>query len=915
MWRLLVFSYQHSSKVLLAAVGLSVLAWFPAREFELDVGSESLVPESSEARAEYLRVREMFGSDLASAVYAEDEALFTPERLRRLKTLNDQLAELAFVERIESLFTLPDIRNVDDMLVTSPLLSEIPDELSELGQKQAHAADNLLLKKNVVSADGNATVLTIYLDPSALEEHDLVNIQEQIDQLLATHRESFDYLFQLGKPSVHSWLQQTIRKDALRILPAAGLILLLLLMFNLRSSVAGMLPIINSVITTLWTMGVMTWVGIPVNLLNYILPALILVIGATEDVHLLHEFRQRRQAGLSGLEAMRETSSCLILALSLTALTTILGFAATMISPLPILQDFGRAAVIGMTLRLFVTLFVLPAAIRITEKHLIKRTQGTLVSESLSKRISHFIMENVVHRAGQVTAVLLLISLSAVAIGSQIEISNDLRSFISPKTSLSEQMDRAEERIAGNKILYLTLYGSPGSFLQPDRLNQLSDITDYLRSMPELDTAISFSDVVMRINHQLKGGGDEVSNRVLPETESGVKQLLLFADSSQFRSFVQPDYSNANIVIRCSIHDSSLLNSVASRINQTLDSGMFGPQVHSLTGDALLVAGAVDSIVLTQAFSLAGIVGVLFLVVSGLFLSFRCGLLTVFANLISVTLIFGIMGLLGISLNVGTCMVAAITLGIAIDDTLHLLVRYNRELKKYKDEATAIDQALRSVINPIVSTSLALMGGFLMLSISSFQPVREFGLLSSGVIALALVTDLIVTPVFFARTRLITPQDIMGVPLRRRLLSESLLFKGFSTWQARKLILVSTIEDYPAGSTVIKEGEMGDRMYVILSGEMEASILYPAGRRVLARFGLGDIIGEIAIVGAVRRTADVTAISDVRLMALDFASLESLRRYSPYLASKLFLNLAAVLGRRLAELNKKIEQIAKEDPN
>jgi len=899
MKRLIELAYERRWAVLLLAFFLTLGAVWSVRFLTIDVSSDTLTRPDSELRKTHLAVRAEFGSDLVAVIYAEDPELFTYERLARLRELDREIGRLPFVEKVDSLFTLPDIRDVGGMLETSPLLQRLPKSEVALQKKLAQGLENPLLDRNVLGDGGRATLLTVYLAPEALENRPLDEIEGDLEALLEPHREAFAELCQLGKPALQTWLLDTLSHDQRRILPAAALLLLILLTVNQRSLLAGILPIANGALATVWTLGAMSVLGLPVTLLNYIVPALVVVVGATEDMHILHEFRSHLRAGKAGREALREAARGIGLALLLTSATTILGFAATATSALPILQTFGLSAMIGMTARFAISVLVLPATLRVLEHQLGGRKQGALISPRLARRISHGIVRRVVPRIVPILAVLLLVSVGAAFLSREIRLNNDLVSFIDEDSLLHARLERTAAHLAGSKILYLTLYEQPGAFRQPANLRELDAITQYLRGIQGLDTVTSFSDIIQRINEQLRGG--DPADFVIPETEAAVSQMLLFARVDDFSAYVSDDFARANIVIRCHLNDSTLLNQQAEAIRQVLDSGRFGPQVYSLTGEALVVASAVDEIVTAQIFSLGGMALLLFLIVAGLFLSVRCGVLTVLANLFSILLIFGLMGLTGITLNVGTCMVAAITLGIAIDDTLHLLVRFNRELKSTKREKSAIENALCHELNPIVSTSLALAGGFLVLAFSSFGPVREFGLLSASVLLLALATDVVVTPMLFAHTRLVTLWDVVGMSLRRKLLEESPFFRGFTAWQAKRIILASQIHECPAGTRLIRMGDLENTMYVVLSGDLEASAGEGSERVVLTKIGIGDVIGEVAIVAKVRRSADVTALTDARLLSLDAASLQRLQRFSPFLASRLFLNLAGIIGERLVE--------------
>ncbi len=911
MWRLVYFGYAKSPFVIGLTLLLTFLLAWKGTEVRIDVSTDALTAKESPLRDTYERVRENFGSDQIASIYASDPNLFTYDRLSKLQELNRFLQGLPYVESVGSLFTLPDIRHLDGVLETSPLLRRIPATEEELQLKKQQAIENPLLRRNVVSEDGNSTLLTVYLSPDRGESLSERDIYEQFESILARYQNDFTELYQVGGPALQTWMMDLLKSDQLYLMPLAAAVLVILLIFNLRSLAGGLLPVVNAFVATVWTVGIMALLNVPINLLNYILPVLILVIGATEDVHLLHEFREHLREGGDGSSAMRRTASNISLAIFLTGLTTILGFAATSLTELPILRDFGIAAMVAMANRFAITIFLLPAWLRYLGPTMAPHErdgEGEEAGEGQGKgnpftsQITEGIMTHVLPRPHLVFIALVVFAMPAVFLASNISLSNDLLSFLRKSSPIVTRVNTVAERLAGNKVLYLTLYGNEEDFLTHPSLAMVAALTSYLRALPEVDTVASFSDIVARIHEQLNEG-DPAYNRI-PERSSAIRQLLLFSHPKDFSAYISPDYATANIVVRCNINDSTELNAFVASIRERLDAGRFGATLYDLTGSSVLVAAAVDAITRTQILSLGSMAIILFIIVSILFVSFRCGLLTLISNLFPITIIFGLMGATGIPLNIGTCMVAAITLGIAIDDTLHLLVRYSRELKIHKDEKKGLRSSLLAEMPPILATSMALAGGFAVLSFSSFEPVRQFGLLSAAVIVLAITADLIITPVLIGSVRLVTLWDLIGFNLRRALLEKSDFFRGFTSWQAKKIILASDIEEYKSGTRVIRRGDIGDKMYVVIAGELEVFLPRGEERISISKMRLGDIFGEIALVSKVRRTADIDAITDTRLLALDTQSLRRLQRFSPFLASHLFYNISQILGKRLAERNR-----------
>ena len=906
MRRLFQLGYNHCYITIGVTFLLTALFAPHARNLEIDVSTDALTSPHSPLRKEYEIVRTDFGSDQAIIIYAADAALFQSARLKKLKDLNDRFSMLPYVERVGSLFTLPDIRYVDGFLETAPLLQSIPTDSTQVEEKKRQALENPILRRNLISTDGNATQLILYLDLNKYPDLNAREIFGEIEEILEAYQNDFTELYQVGGPAIENWMTDLLRTDQIYILPIAFIVLVTLLAITLRSFIGAILPVINAVIAISWTLGLMAMLGIPLTLLNYILPVLILVIGATEDVHIFHEFRKQIKESGDGSEAIEKTGQRISIALILTALTTILGFASTILSELPILRFFGLAAIIGMTARFLVSFFFLPACLRLLQNriagNLPREKSFALISDSTARSIATFIMRRIVPYPRVVWGLIVITVVPSLFLASKINLNNDLISFLNPESLVVKKVDTVAEQLTGYKTIYLTLYGTSGDYLSPTALRELSEITQYLNSLAECDSAISFADIISRINEQIHEGDPE--HNTIPNRAATIEQILLFSHPKDFKAYVSPDYARANIIIRCNINDSARLNSFIEGIKSEIDDNRFGPQIYTITGNATLVASAVDSITLTQILSLGSMGVILCIIVSTLFVSFRCGLITVVSNLFSITLISGIMGLFDIPLNVGTCMVAAITLGLAIDDTLHLLVRYSIELKSLKDEHLGIESSLREEINPILATSIALAGGFIVLIFSSFEPVRQFGLLSAGVILLALIADLILTPVLITTVRLITLWDLLGLNLRRVLLEKSPLLKDLTHWQAKKIILASDVEEYKAGEVIIRKGNIGDKLYLVIAGELEVSI-HTKGEKVSVNpIHLGEIFGEISLVTQVRRTADVIALTDTRLLSLNAESFNRLRKFSPFLSSHLFLNLTHILALRLAERNK-----------
>lgn len=869
----------------------------------VDVSSEVLIPETSEHLEIYRKNIARFGSDEVAFVYAEHPELFTPGRLTSLQRLGLDLAQLDGVQRVESIFTVSTISGGSGWVDTSPVMRTVPTEQSAVDIRRDRALSNPLLLGQLLSEDGTATVLTVYLEPD--RDSDDATFVKAVEAQLEPLRDDFEALFQLGDPAVEALMSDWIRADQVVLLPLAAVVLLVLIGLSLRSGMAAFIVLANASVATLWTVAFMALFGIPVNMLNSVVPALILIIGATEDVHVFAEYRHFRALGQTGQQAVSNTGRNIGLTLLLTAGTTVLGFLVTGISELPILRSFALTASVAMALRGLLSLIVMPAWLRLPCCGSGKfQTEAMPFEEVEGRKRSH--LETwalrALDRPGRCIAVFAFLGGAALLLVPGVRVSNDATRFLDEESELIRRLSRFDGKLAGTKVINIELSAEAGSFTLPERLRGLAEITDWLRQDVRIGSVVSFADYLALVNRAMFG--DPNAALAVPDSAPLIAQYLIFFHRSQLQPYISADYGTANIVLRTRLNDSAELNNLVADIRAGLSSNRFQRFGVAVTGQSVLVADGVGHIVLAQTASLATICLLLGVSVGVLFLSFRAGAVAVLSNLFPVAVVFGIMAVFAIPLNVGTCMVAAITIGIAVDDTLHLMTRYNRQLRRERDELQAIRQSLSAELKPVSVTSISLACGFLVLGFSNFVPVRQFGVLSAIVMILALISDLVLTPVLLSKVRLLTLWDVLGLRLRERLKRRSLIFAGMSDWDVRRLVLLSNLQEHDAGEQIVREGAMGEMFYILVDGKALVSRKGQDDETIeLATLEPGDVFGEIALVSRVKRTASVTCSEKSKILALDWDALQRLQRYSPRLSSCIFLNLSRILGLKLRETN------------
>jgi hypothetical protein len=340
---------------------------------------------------------------------------------------------------------------------------------------------------------------------------------------------------------------------------------------------------------------------------------------------------------------------------------------------------------------------------------------------------------------------------------------------------------------------------------------------------------------------------------------------------------------------------------------------VLGPDVnYALTGKNLMINSSAESLIAGQISSLFLILGVILILFSFLYTSILAGLLSLVPNIIPVMMNFGLMGFLGVPLNPGTAMVAAIAIGVAVDDTIHLMTRFGAESRNHLHETDAVRATIRGEAIPIVSTSIALALGFSVLSFSNFSIVAQFGLLAAATMLYALISDLLIMPILLKHLRLATVWDIVALQLDRDVLVRCPLFQGMSPYETKKVVLLSAMQDFEKGEIIIEKGSRSSGMYVVLKGTAQVQFKRDELRLDIGNLKGGDVFGEIGFSAEdVERTATVVAAEPMKVARLDAPGARKGLRFYPRIAARLHQNISNILGQRLVESHERLADVVK----
>ncbi|MGB0712656.1 MAG: MMPL family transporter [Gammaproteobacteria bacterium] len=897
----LTFGARQPLISLILIILLSGLALWGALHLKIDTSYDSLFSKEDPDYIPYTGVVGEFGSDNMTLIYLRDANLWRPELLAKIEDLTFTLQDLEFVEKSESLFTALHIRDDEGSLDLRPLMDYTPETAEEIAEIRGNALYSPLMNRNILSGDGNVTALTVSTIGGEGDPEHTHMVYEQFAALLAPLEEHFDQVFQVGPPRLNVDIEQGMFSDLSLISPLATLVLVVSIVMFLRTGVAALLPLTTAGISIFWTMGFMGAAGIPVNLLTAILPALVIVIGSTEDTHMLSAYLDGLDKDKPNrLNAIRFMAVHVGLPIFITSFTTTVGFISNAVSDIALIRDFGLASSFAMVSNLVATLLVLPLLLRYLGPRVSKQggSHGAGADGGRYEGLLRFIEgASGRHELKVIVATVLVVGVCAWA-STKVQVSNDPLSYFKSGSPITEDADTLHRDLSGMQLFYVTLTAPEGrDFKDPELLAQVQDLHRRMETMGRFDKVTSIVSHLSLVHQEMNGSNPEFFH--VPESRGLTEQYLFLFQRKDIDRYLSPDARRVNYLIRHNLSDSWALNTELDRVRAAAREAL-GPDVDVfLSGKNLLINRAAETLFTSQVMGLALLIGIIFIIMSLLFGSMMAGVLSLVPNLIPIAILFGTMGLLGIPLNPGTAIVAVIAVGIAIDDTIHLLSRYNALCRTNPDQDWATRTAVRDEAVPVISTSLSLAAGFGVLYFSGFEIVAQFGTLSALTMLTAMVTDLLITPILLKRIRLVGIWDVVTIKIRSEdVLLRSPVFAGMTRFQIRKAILLSEIREFAPGQVLFNEGDSGSDMYLVLSGTAEILKRVERRKKLIARVECGNVFGERGYLGASERAATVRASKDapMQVLVMNAKKVRKAMRFYPWTSLKLQKNVNAILG-------------------
>ncbi len=802
IYKKLVIDFSKITLLLLASI--IIFSFFQAKNFNLDASSDALLLEGDKD-LKYLReINDRYDSkDFLVLTYTPVSSFTEKETILNLQLLKSKIERLTWVDSVITVIDVPLLKSTDENLMDR-LKNYKTLSYPEIDRKRGfeEIINSPIYKNYVISEDGKTSGIVIYLkkderlaeyikikDKYLNQSKEIGLTKEEKNNYKKFIREYEDYknLYNVrnhqniteirdviskygenakihlgGIPMIADDMMSFIKSDIIVFGFGVFVFIIFTLWFIFRNVKWVIMPLLGCSTSVIIMIGLLGFIGWKVTVISSNFIALMLILNMAMNIHVTVRFLQLRKEFpyLKKHEAVLQSSKKMMLPILYTVLTTICAFLSLIFSGIKPIIDFGWMMTLGLIVSLVVTFLLLPSLLNIfsSENEIkVKNPEKSLVTfllGSLAKKNSFFIF----------APTILIIIMSIVGI-FKLEVENSFINYFDKETEIYKGMKIIDEKLGGTTPLNIILKfpkkkienddefsewdedteineDKSKYWFTRDKMDKILKVHDYLDSLPEIGKVLSFGSI-LRV-------AEDLNNKELQSLEIAVLYSKIPEEIKKeiVSPYISVDKDEARIMVRIrdSLRDLKR-NDLIEKINSDLNTELgLGKEEYKLAGVLILFNNLLQSLFKSQILTLGIVMLGIFAMFYILFRNLILSLIGVIPNFIAAFFILGIIGMLKIPLDMMTITIAAITIGIAVDNSIHYIYRFREEFQEIKDYNKTLDKCHKTVGIAILNTSITIVFGFSILILSNFIPTIYFGVFTGIAMLFAMISVLTLLP-------------------------------------------------------------------------------------------------------------------------------------------------------------------------
>ncbi len=805
IYKKLVISFPKITLLFLAI--FITFSLYHAKNFNLDASSDALLLEG-DPDLKYLReVNETYGSkDFLVLTYSPVSSFTEKETILNLQLLKSKIEKLTWVDSVITVIDVPLLKSTDEGLMER-LENYKTLAYPEIDRKRGfdEIINSPIYKNYVISEDGKTSGIVVYLKKderlaeyikvkdnyfnqsieTGLSKEEKINYKKFLNEY-----EEYKNLYNIrnnqniaeirdviskygenakihlgGIPMIANDMMSYIKSDIVVFGIGVFIFIILTLWFIFRNLKWVVMPLLGCATSVIIMIGLLGLVGWKVTVISSNFIALMLILNMAMNIHVTVRFLQLKKEfpQLTKDEAVFEASKKMMLPILYTVLTTICAFLSLVFSGIKPIIDFGWMMTVGLMVSFLVTFLLLPSLLSLfssSDEMNVKDTEKSLITSALGS----FAKNNKILIFG---STLLVILFSIVGI-FKLEVENSFINYFDKETEIYKGMKKIDDDLGGTTPLNIILKfpvkkkeineendefdeweedletneDKAKYWFTRDKMNKIIKVHDYLDSLPEIGKVLSFGSI-LRV-------AEDLNNKELQSLEIAVlySKIPEAIKKEIVTPYISVDKDEARISVRIKDSLENLRrNDLIKKINSDLNTKLgLDREEYKLAGVLILFNNLLQSLFKSQILTLGIVMLGIFLMFLVLFRNIVLASIGVVPNFLAAFFILGIIGLLGIPLDMMTITIAAITIGIAVDNSIHYIYRFKEEFKKINNYNKTLDRCHSTVGIAILNTSITIVFGFSILILSNFIPTIYFGVFTGVAMLLAMISVLTLLP-------------------------------------------------------------------------------------------------------------------------------------------------------------------------
>ena len=719
-------------------------------KMKIDTDPENMLEQTQADRIFYDKVKKEFGiNDLLVVGIVDENGIFNPDTLRRIAKITDDILKIkgVIIEDVVSLRTSDNVTQDAATLVVKRFMEEVPKDQKEIEGLKSAVYGNSFFVDKIISQDGKAASIYIPIE----KKDQSYRISKEIETILKKELTSKQKYYLAGLPVAEDTFGHEMFVQMGITAPLAGFFIMILLFLIFRTGIAVIPPMLDAMLSVIWTMGLLIGLGFTVHIMSSMIPIFLMPIALLDDIHILSGFFDRYPSIKDKRKTIIATMKDLYRPMFFTSVTSAVGFGSLALADIPPVRIFGLFVAFGIMAAWLFTNTIVPAIVMLMNEEkltafLEKRQKKTSSLVKILKTFGRFSF----YRSKAILFASLIILIIGIIGIYQIRINDNPVKWFKPSHKIRIGDDVMNKFFGGTYMAYLVAEGDKEDTIKrPQVLSYIDKLQNHLEDLKIVGKTSSAADIVKRINYVLHD--ESKAFDVVPKTQAEAGQyLFLFSmtgDPNDLDNFLDYNSQKANIWIQMKGGDNTQMRQVErSSYNFMKDNPP--PKDIAIRWSGLTYINKVwqNLMVWGMLKAVLGSFVIVFLLMVLEFRSLRLGIISMLPLSIAIISSYGFVGLAGKDYDMPIAVCSALSLGMAIDFAIHYLQRFKASYREFRDIEAVNTFMAGEPYRAIMGNAIVISLGFLPLITSTLTPYVTVGTFFALLMLFSTLATLILLP-------------------------------------------------------------------------------------------------------------------------------------------------------------------------